>query len=112
MSSWIFLLGAAGLVYVLTQGVITAPIRKIYPPLLGCPMCSGVWVGWMAAAYLAARDRQLVPAWLQMLVEIFVGGFFVSVWACVFVVALVTIGSHKLRGRMVVKRIPPSPKKD
>ncbi len=111
MPYWIFLLGAAGFVYVLTQGVITAPIRRIYPPLLECPMCTGVWVGWIAASFLAVRDKAWFPTWLATLVEVFAGGFAISLLASVAVIVLCTVGSHKLRGRMVVKQVPPTKKK-
>ena len=54
---WIFLLGAAGLTIVISLSKVAAPVRRIYPPLLECPLCTGTWVGLGTGAFLAFRDK-------------------------------------------------------
>ena len=51
----LYLAGAVGAVLVVTQSHITKKLRDLYPPLLGCPMCFGVWTGWGCGAALVAR---------------------------------------------------------
>jgi hypothetical protein len=64
--AWLFLglhvCGALGMCLVIAYGTPTAPVRKIWPALLGCPFCLGVWVGAAWAALLVWRG------WLPVLI--------------------------------------------
>ncbi len=39
-----------GLTLILVRGTIFAPLRKLWPALLGCSQCTGMWVGLAAGA--------------------------------------------------------------
>lgn len=93
MPLWLWVLGCAGFVYVLTQGVITRRIRRVYPPLLCCPMCTGVWAG--AACGLLYKLEPTLPPAVQWIVHVGLIAFAVSLAACVATVSLLTIGSHR-----------------
>lgn len=92
MPLWLWILGCAGFVYVLTQGVITRRIRRVYPPLLCCPMCTGVWAG--AACGVLYKLEPSLPALAQWILHIGLVAFAVSLVACLFTISLLTIGSH------------------
>jgi len=97
MPLWLWVLGCAGFTYVLTQGVITRRIRRIYPPLLCCPMCAGVWAG--AACGLLYKLEPSLPVVAQWIVHVGLVAFAVSLVACVATVVLLTVGSHLKPGR-------------
>jgi hypothetical protein len=44
------LLALIGITLIVVRGTIFAPIRKLWPALLGCSQCAGVWVGVIAGA--------------------------------------------------------------
>jgi hypothetical protein len=87
---WLTLLGAAGATYVLTHGRIAALLRRVYPPLLCCPMCAGFWVGLvfgvaqcMSGAALGRYEAALAVVSM---------GFATSLVASAFSIILVTVG--------------------
>lgn len=52
----IHVLGALGFVLVVSYSVIAKPVReRIWPKMLGCPQCFGVWGGFGWACLLAIR---------------------------------------------------------
>ncbi len=67
--------GAVGMVLVLVVGKIAAPVRSIYPPLLGCAMCSGFWVGLFVGFFVEFRGQEMFPRCLSAVFY----GFAVSV---------------------------------
>jgi len=58
----LFLFGAAGLTIVISLSKIAAPIRRVYPTLLECPLCTGTWVGFSAGVLVVLQDRLPAPA--------------------------------------------------
>lgn len=65
------LVGAVGLVFVVSLGNIAEPLRRVWKRLPGklgellpCPQCFGFWAGLGWAIALAFRSR--MPAWLQV----------------------------------------------
>lgn len=90
MPVWLIVLGASGATFVLTHGRIAALLRRIYPPLLCCPMCAGFWIGlafglaWcMSSAALGRYEAALA---------VVCTGFATSLVASAFSIALVTVG--------------------
>lgn len=64
--NWAVLLAAVGFTTVLTQSVITRRIRALWPALLECPMCSGVWVGaivGLVETWAKFPDGDATPLW-------------------------------------------------
>lgn len=93
LPAWLWLMGAAGFTYVLTQGVITRNIRRIYPPLLCCPMCAGTWVG--IATGLLWYFQARLPEAVKVIVHTGLIAFASSLAACVACIVLVTVGSWR-----------------
>jgi hypothetical protein len=86
---WLMLLAAVGLTIVVTLGKIAAPLRRIYPPLLTCPMCSGVWIGGAAGVVYVAQPY--LPGWACT------AAFVVCVaFACSLAATVVGLGIEKL----------------
>lgn len=44
-----------GLTLIIVRSLIFAPVRKLWPGLLGCAQCTGMWVG-MAAGAIGVVD--------------------------------------------------------
>lgn len=53
------LLGCVGFVVIVSMGRIARPLRRIWPDMLSCPMCFGVWGG--SAWALALLFRASLP---------------------------------------------------
>ncbi len=79
------------MVAVLTQGYLARPIRRIYPRLLCCPQCAGVWIG--AASLVALRLWATLPGWARLSLEVVYAGFAISLIATVIDVVMTVIGS-------------------
>jgi hypothetical protein len=78
---WLYLLGVAGISVVLVMSKICNPIRNALPPpigfrgldqekteraiLLGCCLCTGIWVGALVGLYVFCQD--LLPRWATRL---------------------------------------------
>jgi hypothetical protein len=43
-------LALVGTTLIIVRGTIFAPIRKLWPELLGCSQCTGTWIGIAAGA--------------------------------------------------------------
>lgn len=78
-------LGAVGLTIVVVHGSILAPLRRLYPPLLNCALCTGTWVGLALALLLLFVDQ--LPEWVSRLatclsvgLSVPVVAYLVSVW--------------------------------
>jgi hypothetical protein len=52
---WLHLLGCVGFVFVVTQSKATACVRRVWPDMLSCSLCFGVWAGAAWGALLLAR---------------------------------------------------------
>lgn len=57
-------IGCTGLVIVVSLGTAAAPLRKLWPQMLGCPMCFGVWAGTFWGYLLMFHHK--MPAWLSI----------------------------------------------
>lgn len=56
------LIGCVGLVIVVSLGDVMAPVRaRLWPKMLGCPMCFGVWAGTVWSWLLVFRP--VLPHW-------------------------------------------------
>lgn len=59
-------LGCVGFVIVVSMGKIMAPVRtRIWPSMLSCPMCFGIWGGMAWAALLTARYLGMLNPWVE-----------------------------------------------
>ncbi len=87
---WLYLVGGVGLTIILTMAHICEFIRKGLPApigfrglkeggrcLLGCPLCTGTWVGWAIGAY--AFWRGVIPTRVENLPDVLLFGFAVAV---------------------------------
>ena len=50
MTLLILILALVGATLIVVRGTIFAPVRKLWPALLGCAQCAGFWVGAAAGA--------------------------------------------------------------
>lgn len=75
----LLLAGAVGLTIVVTLGNIAAPLRRIYPPLLSCPMCCGVWIGGASGVLYVAQPH--LPGWVCTLLFVLCVAFTCSLAA-------------------------------
>lgn len=74
------LAGAIGFVVVVSLGTITDRVRRIWPEMMGCPMCFGVWGGSAWAAALTARGLGCLPGhWVWWVHDALAFAFAVSV---------------------------------
>ena len=86
---WVYMLGGVGLTVILTMAHICECIRRALPApvgfrnlkeggkcLLGCPLCTGTWVGWAIGAYAWWRD--VIPRQLEHLPDVLLFGFAVA----------------------------------
>lgn len=48
-------LGCVGFVVIVSMGRITAPVRQIWPSMMSCSMCFGVWGGMAWGSMLLIR---------------------------------------------------------
>jgi hypothetical protein len=46
----LLLFSLVGTTLIVVRGAIFAPVRKLWPALLGCAQCAGTWVGIAAGA--------------------------------------------------------------
>lgn len=88
---WLLLLGSVGMTIILTMANITEPLRSALPapvgfsglkpgaktPLLGCPLCTGTWVGWAVGAYAYSQD--ILPCTPTQIPTVILFGFAVAV---------------------------------
>ena len=82
---WLQIMGCIGFVMVVSMGQITAPVRKIWPSMLGCPMCFGVWAGVPWATFLLFRAQ--FPFWLVAIQQVVAFSCAVSLvgFACIVI---------------------------
>jgi len=50
MTSILLIFALIGVTLIVVRGTVCAPIRRIWPSLLGCSQCTGTWVGIAAGA--------------------------------------------------------------
>lgn len=66
-STLIQFLGMVGVVLIVTMNRSFKTFReRIFPGLMGCPQCLGVWVG-TAGYYWLERDRVFVTGWIPIM---------------------------------------------
>lgn len=85
VAPWAWLLTTYGATLVVTGSRIAAPIRRLWPALLGCPMCFGFWVG------LAEGFTRWGLTGSPLL-----DGFAASAWCWTAHVVLARLGAEKL----------------
>ena len=91
-------IGCVGFVVIVSMGKITAPVRKIWPAMMSCSMCFGIWGGMGWALALLARPS--LPVWMA---DVHDAIAFACVASCLgFIVSLADamVGAvGKIRGR-------------
>ena len=58
--------GCVGFVIVVSMGKITAPVRRIWPSMMSCPMCFGIWAGCAWGVMMVLRAMITLPAWVVL----------------------------------------------
>ena len=87
MGHWaLYLLGTVGLVMIVTQSHIAKHARRLYPPLMCCPMCFGTWAGFALGLFWILRPTLALPA--QALAFVLATGFSVSLLSFVLYLVL------------------------
>lgn len=89
---WIYIAGGIGLTIILTMAHICEWIRQALPApigfrglkpggkcLLGCPLCTGTWVGWAVGSYAWYAD--VLPRRVDRLPDVLLFGFAVALGA-------------------------------
>ena len=90
---WIYLLGGVGLTIILTMSHICECIRRGLPApigfrklkdggkcLLGCPLCTGTWVGWAVGAYAWLTGKCEIHDVILFGFAVAVTSYFAGVW--------------------------------